>query len=56
MAKAIELRLCGFTMQQIANALKVAPATAYRMVDEAMNERVMRGVDEMRQITLDRQA
>lgn len=54
MAKAIELRLCGYTMQQIAVALKVSPATAYRMVDEAMNERVMRGVEEYREITLGR--
>jgi len=54
MVRAIELRLCGHTMQQTASALGVAPATAYRMVDEAMNERVMRGVEEYREITLER--
>jgi len=52
-ARAIELRLSGYTYKQIAERLEVTPAAAHKMVKTAMErdrERTRKGVEMLREI------
>src|SRR5262245_28698298 len=53
-ARALELRLEGYSLQEIANRVGVHVSTASRMIRRALAQRQVQGVDALRQLEHER--
>jgi hypothetical protein len=53
-AKALELRIIGYSYATIGKEMKMDPAEVFRLVDEALTEMVQEPADRLRQIELTR--